>query len=205
MGHSVNDDQTFARLLEADLNRAADGNRIEVPISAPGALRIQRHTLPDRVFSVRTGRHLLVRHQDEYFGSIRHIVGLVDKHVPLPYPGLEEIVARAGVTPQTSGALTRALLEPHAKELVACVYRNAVVECKKRGILPVWVYLPMPGVVEISIRSDELVALAKEAGFEVLNLSDWAEGHRPEEVQMAERDYHANVLGHNCRNVLAAG
>jgi hypothetical protein len=198
MGHGVNDDQTFARLLEADLNRAAGGSRIEVLNFGTGrSYVIQRHILMDRkVFSFEPDAIYWFAHQDEYFGSLRHIVDLVDKHVALPYPGLDEIVERAGVTPRTSGALVRALLEPHAKEFVACVYRHAVQECQKRGILPVWVYLPMPGVVEISIRSDELAALARDAGFEVLNMSDWAEGHRPEEVQVGERDYHANVLGH---------
>ncbi len=197
MGHSVNDDQTFPRLLEADLNQPAGGNKIEVLNFGTGrSYAIQRHVLMDRkVFSFEPDAIYWFAHQDEYFGSVSHIVGLVDKHLLPPFPGLDEIVARAGVTHQTSGALTRALLEPHAKELVACVYRDVVQECRRRGILPVWVYLPMPGVVEVSIKSDELVALARDAGFEVLNLSDWAEGHRPDEVQIAERDYHANVLG----------
>ena len=198
MGYTVDDDRTFARLLEADLNGGENAiRRIEVLNFGTGrSYAIQRRTLMERkIFAFEPDAIYWFAHQDEYFGSVNHLAGLVDKHVKLPYSGLDEIVHKAGVTSQTSGALVQALLRPWAKDIVLCVYRDAVKECRQRGILPVWVYLPMPGVVEVSIKSDELIGLAKEAGFVVINLADWAEGHAPLEVIAGERDYHANILG----------
>ncbi len=198
MGHSVNDDQTFPRVLEADLNGGEQApRRVEVLNFGTGrSYVIQRHVLMDRkVFAFQPDAIYWFAHQDEYYGSVNHLAALVDNHDPMPYPGLDEIVRQAGVTSQTSGALVQALLRPKAKQIVSCVYRDVVRECRSRGVLPVWVYLPMPGVVEISIQSDELIALAKEAGFVVISLADWAEGHRPLEVRIGEGDYHANILG----------
>jgi hypothetical protein len=57
-------------------------------------------------------------------------------------------------------------------------------------------YLPMPGVVEVPVRSSEMVSLAREAGFAVVNLADWADGYSPAQVKLGEADHHTNPLGH---------
>jgi hypothetical protein len=197
MGYSVNDDQTFPRLLEADLNGENAARRIEVLNFGTGrSYAIQRHVLMDRkVFAFDPDAIYWFAHQDEFYGTLRHIATLVENNTPLPYPGLEEIVAKAGVTRRASGTLNQALLQPRIKELIGCIYRDVVAACRRRGVLPVFVYLPMPGVVELNVRSDELLTLAQEAGFEVLNLSSWAEGYHPGEVNIGERVYHANPFG----------
>jgi hypothetical protein len=198
MGYSVNDDQTFAHLLEEDLNQGKNAQRrVEVLNFGTGrSYVIQRHVLMDRkVFAFEPDAIYWFAHQDEYFGSVNHVAMLVDKDVKLPYPGLQEIVEEAGVRPGMPRALVEAMLRPRSKEIVACVYRDAVQACRERGILPVWVYLPMPGVVELSIKSDELVALARDAGFVIVNLADWADGFRSSELIIGDRDYHASVSG----------
>lgn len=79
---------------------------------------------------------------------------------------------------------------------MACVYRGIVEDCRRRDILPVWIYIPMPGIAAISVDTDEMLTLAREAGFVVIDLSDWAEGYEPREVKLGEEAYHANELGH---------
>ena len=44
-----------------------------------------------------------------------------------------------------------------ARDVVRGLYRELVEECRRRKVLPVWVYLPMPGVVDVRVRSDVLV------------------------------------------------
>jgi hypothetical protein len=62
--------------------------------------------------------------------------------------------------------------------------------------VPVWVYLPMPGVVDVPVRSEVLVEMAREAGFVVVDLSDWAAGQRTADVRAGATDPHASALGH---------
>ena len=41
-----------------------------------------------------------------------------------------------------------------------------------------------------------MVTIAEEAGFIVVNLADWADGHTPAEVKLSRADQHPNALGH---------
>jgi D-alanyl-lipoteichoic acid acyltransferase DltB (MBOAT superfamily) len=199
MGYGVGDDETFTRLLEDHLNtQQANGMRYEVlNFGAGRSYAIQRRVLIDRkVFAFHPDAIYYVAHQDEFLGPVRHLAALAEKKNELPYPYLNNIIKKAGITSETSGGMAGALLQPHAREIVLGVYRDLVAECKQRGILPVWIYLPMPGVVSTSTQSKELIQLAEEAGFVVVDLTGWADGRKPLEVRLGESDYHASVLGH---------
>ncbi len=194
MGYGVGDDEVFTRLLEDRLN-AGGGPPVEVLNFGTGrSYVIQRHVLIDRkVFAFEPDVLVYVAHQDEFLGPVQHLAKLVAKGHPLPYPSLGEVVRKAGVTPDTSWGMTEALLRPHAREIVLGVYRHLVAECRRRGVRPVWVYLPVPGV---EAPAAVVVALAREAGFAVVDLSGWAGGRRPAEVKLGDADHHANALGH---------
>jgi hypothetical protein len=199
MGYGVADDETFPRLLEDRLNagRRPGGPRYEFLNFGTGiSYAIHRHVLIDRkVFAFGPDALFYVAHQDELLGPVRHLAKLATRGDELPYPCLNEVVRKAGVTAATPGGAAEAALHPFAKDIVRCVYRDLAAECRQRGILPVWVYLPMPGVVEVAVRSEELAKLADEAGFVTVNLSDWADGRRPAEVKRSEADHHPNALG----------
>jgi hypothetical protein len=64
------------------------------------------------------------------------------------------------------------------------------------GVVPIWIYLPMPGVADAPEQSDQMITLAKRAGFVVADLSHWAEGHTPQQVKISPLDHHPNALGH---------
>jgi hypothetical protein len=200
MGYGVRDDEPFPLLLEDRLNarRQAGEQRYEFLNFGTGrSYAIQRHVLFDRkVLAFEPDALYYVAHQDELLGPVRHLAKLAARGHDLPYPCLKDVVHKAGITSETSWGMTEALLQPLAKDIVRCVYRDLVGECQRRGILPVWIYLPMPGVVEAPAQSAELVSLAEEAGFVVVNLADWADGHRPAEIKVNEADHHANTLGH---------
>jgi hypothetical protein len=200
MGYGVGDDEAFPRLLEDRLNarRLAGGPRYEFLNFGTGkSFVIQRHVLIDRkVLAFEPDALYYVAHQDELFGPVQHLAKLVAQHDPLPYPCLAEVVHKAGITPDTSQGMTEALLRPLARDIVLGVYRDLIGECRRRGILAVWIWLPIPGIAEAPADSTAIVSLAEEAGFMVVNLADWADGHRPAEVKRAEADHHPNALGH---------
>jgi hypothetical protein len=159
---------------------------------------IQRRTLIDRkVFGFEPDAVYYVAHQDE-FQVVEHLAHLAAKGGELPYPSLNAVVRKAGIDPNAPPSMFESLakIRPLARELVVGLYREVVAECRRRGVAPVWVYLPMPGVVDVPVRSEVLVKAAAEAGFVVVDLSDWADGHRTSEVRVGETDPHASVLGH---------
>jgi hypothetical protein len=200
MGYGVKDDEPFPRLLEDDLNarRRPGDPRYEVLNFGTGrSYVIQRHVLFDRkVLGFRPDVLIYVAHQDEFTGPVDHLTGLVVNRRDLPYPCLADVVRKADVRPGTSWGLTRALLEPLARDIVLCVYRDLVAECGREGIRPVWVYVPMPGITDAPTRSAVFVRVAAEAGFEVVDLADWFGDRRPTEVKVGEADHHPNALGH---------
>jgi hypothetical protein len=200
MGYGIGDDETFTRLLEEWLNGRPrpDAPRYEVLNFGTGmSFVIQRRVLLDRkVFGFEPDAVYYVAHQDELEGPVRHLAKLVANGRDLPYPSLKDVVRKARIAPGESQGMTEALLRPLARDIVLGVYRDLVAECRRRGVLPVWIYIPIPGVVNAPAQSEEFVKLAKEAGFVVVDLSDWAEGYRPADVKLGQEDPHANALGH---------
>jgi hypothetical protein len=197
MGWGVGDDEPFPRLLEERLNaREGAPGRVEVLNFGTGnSTALQRRALLDhKVFAFDPDAILFVAHQDEFLAAARHLSALVAARTPLPYPYLDEVVRAEGVTPDMTPGEVQVRLQLSGKQVLRGVYRDTVAECRRRGIVPVWVYVPMPGIVEVTIKSSELIELAEEAGFVVINLAAWAEDHDPDEVKIDR--HHANALGH---------
>src|SRR5262249_47752021 len=107
-----------------------------------------------------------------------------------------EVARKAGVTADLAPGPTEARLQPFARDIVRGVYRHLVAECRRRGVLPVWVYLPLPGVTDTPVQAEAFVGVAKEAGFMVVTLADWADGYRAVEVKGGAADAHPTARGH---------
>jgi D-alanyl-lipoteichoic acid acyltransferase DltB (MBOAT superfamily) len=197
MGYGVGDEETFTRLLEAHLNAARPGGvgRVEVLNFGTGKSHaIHRLTLIERkVLAFNPDAIYYVAHQDEYLGTVRHLTMLLDRRNELPVY-LSEIVQQAGIRSETPPGQVEARLQSFAPQILRGIYADIVQQCRQRGTLPVWIYLPLPGVRDAKFESLPLMELAKESGFIVLNLAKWDAGHAPEAVK-ADR-YHTNALGH---------
>jgi hypothetical protein len=197
MGYGVGDDETFSRRVEEGLNTGRPGGRrIEVLNFGTGKSHaLHRRVLIERkVFDFAPDALYYFAHQDEYVGTVHHVAALLGGGHELPDPAVRAVVRRAGVTPRMAPGVVEARLQRFAPQLVGAIYADIVADCRKRGIVPVWVYAPMPGVVDVTIRSSELIRLARDAGFAVVNLANWDTGHAAAEV-MADA-HHANALGH---------
>jgi hypothetical protein len=200
MGYGVADDEVFGRLLEDQLN-AARGNAgppYELLNFGVGlCYAIQRRVLLDRkVLAFEPDAVYYFAHQDELLGPPKHLAGLVFRGRALPYSCLTEVVRKAGVSRDLSYATIEVQLTRFGPEIVLGLYHDFVEHCRKRGILPVWIYVPMPGIVDVPVQSADVVRLAEQAGFVVLNLADWSAGYHPVDVKLNAADHHANALGH---------
>ncbi|HXG11383.1 MAG TPA: hypothetical protein VNK04_16635 [Gemmataceae bacterium] len=199
MGYGVADDQPFPRLLEERLNAGRpEGVRYEVLNFGAGmSYVIHRRVLIERkVFAFEPDAIYYVAHQDELLGPPRHLTRLVTVGRELPYPSLRDVVQRAGVTQEMPWGQVEARLQPFARDIVRGTYTELVAECRRRNVLPVWVYLPMPGIADVPPQAHEVVKLAEAAGFVVVDLSKWSAGFAPGEVKLSPEDHHANARGH---------
>ncbi|HEY7424844.1 MAG TPA: SGNH/GDSL hydrolase family protein [Gemmataceae bacterium] len=199
MGYGVGDDEPFPRLLEKRLNaeRPDRGRHIEVLNFGTGkSLAIHRRTLIERkVLRFDPDAIYYVAHQDEYEGTVRHLAMLVDRHKELP-TYLGEIVQQAGIGPQTSSGQIEIRLQRFAPQIIRGTYLDIVQQCRQRKVLPVWIYLPMSAETKkTTVEPSELIGLAKEAGFVVLNMDQWDGDDRFLKLLRADR-YHPNALGH---------
>jgi hypothetical protein len=76
------------------------------------------------------------------------------------------------------------------------VYQGIVQSCRERGIVPVWVFLPI--TLEDPWQDDtaSLPRAAEESGFIVLNLVDISRNHDMKSLRVAEWDTHPNAQAH---------
>jgi hypothetical protein len=200
MGYGVNDEQTFARLLEDRLNAAASpsGRPFEVLNFGVGRysplhrrLQIERKVrpfLPDLI--------LYFAHQDELYTSTRHIGPALHHGLRLDDACLEDVVRAAGIDDQSSEAMMQIRLEPHHVDVLRCVYDRMVEGARDMRAVLLYAYLPIPRDQDLPFDPRICLQMAAKAGMETADLSGWEAGHAPEQVLITPSDHHANALGH---------
>lgn len=199
MGWGAPDGETFEALLEARLNRGhgSPHARYEVlNFGVPGyqppqelialekALRFQ----PNAVFYFAAGRE--VSRAAEYLAEV------VRKRVPIPYPPLAEIAAKAALTPDLDEQAALRKLTPYRADLLASTYSQIVARIRARGAVPVLVFLPQVRAGTWQEETPETLRLAAAAGFIVIDLSDVFAGEELASIRLAEWDDHPNARGH---------
>lgn len=200
MGWGVNDGATFESLLEERLNREFAGapfakyellnygvQGYQPPQQLPNyerALALQ----PNGVIYVATGRELT--------RSVNYLAEVMHKGIDVPYPPLQEIVAKAGVTKGMGEVDAQRLLKPHAHEILAFVYGHIAGDAREHGIPTVWVFLPQLREGPWQEETAETVAIAEQAGFIIVRLDDVFKDQDVNKIRLAEWDEHPNTFGH---------
>ena len=201
MGASVGDGETFEALLEARLNAehvSAASARYEIlnfAVGSYGPLE-QVVVVEKRVFRFRPEAVFFIAHYHDGERAIERLARAVIKRFELPYEELRRIAREAGVDSSMSETVVRRRLAPFRNALVSFAYRHIAADCRARGVKPVWIFVPALADRTIGQRSDELIGLAKDAGFVALDLSDAYAGHDTNLLKISEADNHPNPAGH---------
>ncbi|MGH7342934.1 MAG: hypothetical protein ACREKH_20810, partial [Candidatus Rokuibacteriota bacterium] len=143
---------------------------------------------PNAVLYVATGR--------EVSRAAWYLVEVVEKGIGIPYPFLAEIVAKAGLNPGMDQATALRRVASFHPEILVGVYRHIGEECRKRGIVAVWVFVPQVREGAWEGELPEMLEIAKAAGFVIVNLADVFKNERVEAIRLAEWDEHPNGRGH---------
>jgi hypothetical protein len=200
MGWGVDEGQAFESLLEIELNHQHAGkkhNQYEIlNFSVPGYFPLQQiMTLdkaltfePDAVFYVATGRELS--------RAAAYLVEVLQKGIDIPYESLRDIAKRAGVDGKSSEVAAKKALAAYQSDILLWVYQEIAKDCRKHGILPVWVFLPQIGEGPWQEETVPAENLAKKAGFVIVNLDGVYDNEAIEDIRVAEWDSHPNARGH---------
>jgi hypothetical protein len=199
MGDGVADGETFETLVEDRLNA---GRAQGTPAYEILNFGMSGHKVPE-LLSLLEGRYLtfqpdilmLVAHETDMFG-FETAQELIAEGAPEPYEFLSSIGKRAGIDAATPPALAVARLRPFKDTILVAAYKKFVDEARERAIRSVWVHIPMPEERRNRERPVVLAQLARQAGFEVLDLDDIYDTHDLRSLQVAVFDQHPNAKGH---------
>ena len=207
-GWGVDDHAGFEPRLEKTWDgrsRAAGGPAVEVlNFSVPGHGPGQRWTqfstegwrfAPDSVVFEAT---LADAGWDE-----RRLRAALARGLGFDAPVYQSVLEHAKVPRGLDAEAYKARLKPLRMELLAGVYRQAVAECRSRGVPVFWALIPRVGKPLDQDERRELTDLAREAGFDALvDASGAFDGTDPRELAVGPSDYHPNAEGH--RRIAAA-
>ncbi len=200
MGWGVGDGETFEALLESRLNRESNGTpfaKYEIlNFGVPGYQPPQQLAALDKalafdptaVFYVATGR--------ESSRAARYLVEVVKKRIEIPYPALQAVVAKAVLDPGMDEATALRRIAPFHAEILTAVYQGIAEQCRSRGIVPVWIFLPQVRQGRWQEETPEMLRIAQAAGFVMVDLGDIYKGVDVASIRLAEWDHHPNQRGH---------
>jgi D-alanyl-lipoteichoic acid acyltransferase DltB (MBOAT superfamily) len=200
MGWGVDDGATFEALVESRLNRERAGApfpKYEIlNFAVPGYQPPQQLVALEKALTFEPNAVLYVATGREVSRAAWYLVEAVEKGLDIPYPFLAEIVAKAGLKPGMDQATALRRVASFHPEILLGVYRHIREECRKRGIVAVWVFVPQVREGAWEGELPEMLRTATAAGFVIVDLADVFKGERVEAIRLAEWDEHPNGRGH---------
>ncbi len=200
MGSGVCDGEVFESLVEARLAQVASAAglpRFELlNFAVSGRFALRQLPVLEKVFDFEPDVLILTAHPREGARAVRDLKRMVRAGIEIPYPELRAIVARAGVEPGMAEVVADRLLAPYSGEALSFAYRQIVEACRERGVRPVWLFLPVLHREGTAAERATEVALARDAGFEIIDIEDTYGGRKRAALKVADWDFHPNAAGH---------
>ena len=85
---------------------------------------------------------------------------------------------------------------PYSEEILTWTYKSIVAECRAKGVLPIFVFMPLLEESQYDEEIPTILRIAKESGFVILDLGNVFKGHDVTALRLAEWDSHPNVKAH---------
>lgn len=198
MGWGISDDEVCDVLAEDRLN--AEGLPYELlNFSVNGYDPIQKTImLESNMLSFDLDAVFIFCHRIEKTWIIDHLVQRVKGKKALPDPFIEEIVKKAGVTPEMDNAVLKIRLSAYGSELLEWSLKDFAETCRANGVKTAFIYMPEKGRVSFSDNDiKELFEDAKAAGFDIIaDYSDAYKGYPDKDIEVSDFDDHPNALAH---------
>jgi hypothetical protein len=197
MGSGVADEETFEAIMEKQLNTAStsDDQRYEILNFAVAGYNSAQNliAMQTKTLDFEPDAFLYIAFDSEIERTVRHVAERVRANADLHYDYLRDLAKRLDINQKTPTVVIEARLKPYAKDIVNWAYREMVTTAKATNATAIWVYLPP---LDKQGNPEELMAMAREAGFSIIRLDDVFVGHDLATLRIADWDSHPNQLGH---------
>lgn len=199
-GSGVADEEVFDMVLEQELNRSEQFEKYQFLNNGCSSydfidclVHFEKESLwkfkPEYLFFISQGKDLFKNRKD--------VAEAFRKNIPMPYPYLDEVVRKAGLTPEMDEDQMMKALLPFEEEILLEAHRILHAKCEEKGIIPVWVYWPTVNMrSEFIAEKNKVRDLAQAAGFQIIDLEAIYEGMAPESIKVSQKDTHPNANGH---------
>jgi hypothetical protein len=199
MGSGVTRDHTFEAVLEAHLNRSATGKRrcaevLNFAVYGYNPLA-QLPVLKNKVVPFAPHALLYVAHPDDGERVAHFVAQRMGRTEDGLHPDLKHLIQAAGLSSSMPARTLEQRLVALRGPILDWLYRTLVAESRAHGIAPGYAFLPMIPEMTYTDTASQL-ALARGAGFDVIDLSDVYEGTQRDALWIAEWDAHPNVEAH---------
>lgn len=200
MGWGVGDGQTFEALVEARMNKEITGGAYQhyelLNYGVQGYQPPQQLVNYERALRQQPHVMVYVASGRELSRAANYMAEVAQKGIAIPYPELQAIATRAGVTNGMTEVEAQRRLMPFKSDILAFTYSHIAGDAARRGIKLIWVFLPNPTPGDWQTETDPAASLAQRAGFAILRLDNLYAGIAPKDIKLAEWDEHPNVRGH---------
>ncbi len=200
MGWGVADGETFEALLERRLNAERNGQPFEkyeiLNLAVPGYQPLHQLPMLDKALTFQPQAVMYVATGREATRAVSALVGAVIGQVPIPYPEQRAWVQEAGITADTSENIAMRRLLPLKEKVLAWTYGKIIEDCRQRNVIPIFVFLPQVNEGQWVEETPEMLKIARQAGFTILDLNDVYKGRDINTLRLAEWDNHPNANAH---------
>jgi hypothetical protein len=147
MGVGLANGEAYESILERLLNRKhSDGqySRYEIlNFSVAGYSMVHKAIVTETRLALFDPDLVIVTvYSTEHGRLLIHIAGAVAKNVPIPYPGLRDIIERAEASPRLGADWIRARLEPYVYDMIEWSFLELKADSEKLGLPLVVLFLP---------------------------------------------------------------
>ena len=126
-----------------------------------------------------------------------HIQGVVDRHLPIPYPFVEEAIRRTGVVPGETEESFREKFRGESERMFDAVCSGWSAEARRIGVPLTVVMLPRADSKSKSPRILQSVrSIAGRHGLDFLDITDAFDDLEVQEFRISAWDKHPNARGH---------
>ena len=224
MGSGVTDTEHYPYLIEERIPELVPGARAEVlnfAVESYNAVE-QVAVVDQTVLGFSPNSIVYIAHETEFEKTLNSLANMVESRTDMSaYPELAAIVNEAGLRPGMPRTMAMRSLGAQRDRIIGWAYRHIAAQARERGVLPVWVFVPMPvpgtgpcppgsaqlfcfgNVARAGAAADaadprvrRLFEIAQEAGFVTLDLSNVYGDADLASLWIAATDGHPNAAGH---------
>lgn len=202
-GAGVPDSTVFESVVEGRFAESAGDDSARavefLNFAVPGYSVVQQYLLlEERVAVFSPDAILLVGHPIDLMFTTRWMLFEVKRlgSLALMPDYIAQRVRAAGIAVDMSFAEMEKRLRPYREDVMRWTLSSMVAWCKQRGVTPLYAFIPTPMVRFGRGDAQTIVRIAREAGFDVMDLSTVYDGHDQTRLIQSDADRHPNVEGH---------